>query len=140
MVVARGSLAAYEEPAGAEAIEAVRAAAGPVRGARVLHVSGAHGGRVPELLSAMLPLAVDAGLEVEWRVLFGGPDLQDVVAERRDDARAELLPAREHGTETREEDVALLALRRREVRGQTAAEHEHPVGTRKRHADFRHRG
>src|SRR4051812_16933036 len=71
MVVARGSLAAYEEAAGREAIEAVRAAAGPVRGARVLHVSATRGGGVPELLSALLPLAVDAGLEVEWRVLFG---------------------------------------------------------------------
>jgi trehalose synthase len=84
MVVARGSLGAYEEPAGAEAIEAVRAAAGAVRGARVLHVSGAHGGRVPELLSALLPLGVDAGLEVEWRVLFGGPELQDVGAALQD--------------------------------------------------------
>src|SRR5215211_640654 len=79
MVVARGSLEAYEEAAGGEAIEAVRAAAGPVRGARVVHVSGAHGGRVPELLSALLPLALDAGVEVEWRVLFGGPELDAVV-------------------------------------------------------------
>jgi trehalose synthase len=84
MVVARGSLAQYEDAAGKDAIEAVRAAAGPVRGARVLHLSGARGGRVPELLSAMLPLAVDAGLEVEWRVLFGGPELQEVGAALED--------------------------------------------------------
>src|SRR5919197_1766457 len=84
MVVARGSLAAYAEAAGAEQIEAVRAAAGPVRGARILHVSGAHAGRVPELLSAMLPLAADAGLEVEWRVLFGGPELQQVARALQD--------------------------------------------------------
>ncbi len=84
MVVARGSLAGHAEAAGAEAIEAVRAAAGPVRGARVLHLSGAHGGRVPDLLSALLPLAVDAGLEVEWRVLFGGPELQ-LVAQALED-------------------------------------------------------
>ena len=84
MVVARGSLAAYAEAAGADAIDAVRAAAGPVRGARVLHVSDAHGGRVPELLSAVLPLAVDVGVEVEWRVLFGDPDLQRVAQALRD--------------------------------------------------------
>jgi trehalose synthase len=84
MVVGRGSLAAYAEVAGAEAIDSIRAAAGPVRDARVLHVSGAHGGRVPELLSALLPLAVDAGLEVEWRVLFGGPELQRVAAALQD--------------------------------------------------------
>jgi len=84
MVVARRSLADYAAAAGAEAIESVRAAAGAVRGARVLHVSGAHGGRVPELLSALLPLAVDAGLEVEWRVLFGDPDLQLVARALQD--------------------------------------------------------
>jgi trehalose synthase len=84
MVVTRGSLAAYAEAAGAEQIEAVRTAAQPVRGARILHLSGAHGGRVPELLSALLPLAVDAGLEVEWRVLFGGPELQQVARALQD--------------------------------------------------------
>jgi trehalose synthase len=84
MVVGQGALDAYAEAAGADAIEAARAAAGPVRGARVLHVSGAHGGRVPELLSALLPLAVDAGLDVEWRVLFGGRELQDVGAALQD--------------------------------------------------------
>src|SRR5512132_570879 len=84
MVVVRGSLAAHAPVAGAEAVEAVRAAAGPVRGARVLHVSGARGGRVPELLSALLPLAADAGLEVEWRVLFGGPELQQVARALQD--------------------------------------------------------
>lgn len=84
MAVPHGSLAAHAPVAGAEAIEAVRAAAGPVRGARVLHVSGAHGGRVPELLSALLPLAADAGIEVEWRVLFGDPDLQRVARALQD--------------------------------------------------------
>jgi trehalose synthase len=84
MAVARGSLAAHAPVAGVEAIDAVRAAAAPVRGARVLHLSGAHGGRVPELLSALLPLAVDAGLEVEWRVLFGDPELQQVARALQD--------------------------------------------------------
>lgn len=84
VVVARGSLTAYAEAAGTEAVEAARAAAGAVRGARILHVSGAHGGRVPELLSALLPLEVDAGLEVEWRVLFGDPELQQVARALQD--------------------------------------------------------
>ncbi|MFN2615486.1 MAG: hypothetical protein ABR581_00005, partial [Thermoleophilaceae bacterium] len=78
MAVARGSLAAYAPVAGAEAVERLRAAAHPLRGARVLHVTAARaGGRVPELLSAMLPLARDAGLEPDWRVLFG-PELEPV--------------------------------------------------------------
>src|SRR5215218_6071769 len=84
MAVARGSLSAHAPVAGAEAIDAVKAAAAPVSGAQVLHLSGAHGGRVPELLSALLPLAVDAGLEVEWRVLFGDPELQQVARALQD--------------------------------------------------------
>ena len=61
-------------------------ACGPPRrrcsGARVLHLSvaGAGGGRVPELLQASLPIALDLGLEVEWKVLFGGPELTGVAA------------------------------------------------------------
>jgi trehalose synthase len=78
MAVARGSLAAYAPVAGPEAVERLRAAAEPLQGARVLHVTAARaGGRVPELLSATLPLARDAGLEPEWRVLFG-PELEPV--------------------------------------------------------------
>src|SRR5439155_13440330 len=58
------------------------------------------------------------------------PNLEDVVAERGDDARAELLPPREYGAEARQEDVALLVLGRLEVRGQPAAEDEHAVRSR----------
>ena len=76
MAVSRGSLGAHEPIAGAEAVARVRDAAAPLQGVRVLHISSASsGGRVPELLTALLPLAVDAGLDVEWRVLFGAPDL-----------------------------------------------------------------
>jgi trehalose synthase len=79
MAVARGSLDAHEPACGAEALERVRAAAEPLRGARIVHVSPAGGGgRVPELLKAMLPLAVDLALEVEWHVLFGDRDMQAV--------------------------------------------------------------
>ena len=56
------------------------------------------------------------------------PDLEDVVAEGRNDARAELLPLGEHGAEARQEDVLLLLLGRVEVGGQAAAEHEDAVG------------
>ena len=79
MAVARGSLPEHAPAAGVPAIERVRAAAAPLAGTRVAHVSVAGGGgRVPELLSSLLPLAVDAGLEVEWHVLFGGPELHAV--------------------------------------------------------------
>jgi trehalose synthase len=66
---------------GVEALERIRAAAAPLTGARVLHVSVAgSAGRVPELLQALLPLAADAGVAVDWRVLFGGPELTDVAS------------------------------------------------------------
>ena len=70
--VAPRSIEDYAPFAGAEAIERLRAAAEPLRGARVLHVStAASGGRVAETLSALLPLALDCGVAVEWRVLSG---------------------------------------------------------------------
>jgi trehalose synthase len=37
-------------------------------------------GRVPELLGGLLPLAAGAGVEVEWRVLFGSPELRATAA------------------------------------------------------------
>jgi trehalose synthase len=79
MAVVRGSLEAHEAACGAEALERVRAAAEAMRGARIVHVSPAGaGGRVPELLKAMLPLAVDLGVEIEWQVLFGDREMQAI--------------------------------------------------------------
>jgi trehalose synthase len=76
MAVGRGSLAAHAPVAGADAVERVHAAARPLRGVRVLHVTSAGGGRrVAEGLGALLPLAADAGLRVQWRVLFGDGDV-----------------------------------------------------------------
>jgi trehalose synthase len=79
MAVAPGSLDAYAPASGKDAVDRLRASAESLRGARVAHVSPAGtGGRVPELLSALLPLAADAGLEVSWHVLFGDKALQEV--------------------------------------------------------------
>ena len=70
---------------GAQAIERIRAAAARLAGHRVLHVSAAGGGgSVPDLLGALLPLAADAGLVPEWRVLFGGDEVSRVAAQLRD--------------------------------------------------------
>jgi trehalose synthase len=79
MAVPRGSLESHEPACGPEAVERLRAAAEPLKGTRVVHVSPAGGGgRVPELLKAMLPLAAELGVEVEWQVLFGDPALERV--------------------------------------------------------------
>jgi trehalose synthase len=79
MAVAARPPGDYAPVAGARAVEALRAAADPLGGARVLHLSvaGAHG-QVPELLAALLPLAAGAGVDVSWRVLFGAPELREV--------------------------------------------------------------
>jgi trehalose synthase len=81
MAVAARAPGDYAPVAGARAVEAVQEAAAPLRGTRVLHVTAAGAsGAVPELLGGMLPLAAGAGLEVEWRVLFGDPGLRRVSA------------------------------------------------------------
>ena len=81
MAVAPRPPGEYAPAAGCRADEALQDAAEPLRGARVLHVSVAGAeGRVPELLGGMLPLAAGAGVEVEWRVLFGSPELRATAA------------------------------------------------------------
>jgi len=81
MAVAPRSPGDYAPLAGARAVEAVQDAAALLRGARVLHVSAAGApGPVPELLGGLLALAAGAGVEVEWRVLFGDPGLRRVAA------------------------------------------------------------
>jgi trehalose synthase len=81
MAVAPRAPGDYAPAAGVRAIETLQAAAEPLAGARVLHVSAAGAeGRVPELLGGLLPLAAGAGVEVEWRVLFGSPELRATAA------------------------------------------------------------
>jgi trehalose synthase len=77
MAVAPRAPGEYAPAAGVRAIEALQAAAEPLRGARILHVSAAGvEGRIPEFLGGLLPLAAGAGLDVEWRVLFGSAELR----------------------------------------------------------------
>jgi len=98
MAVAPRAPGEYAPAAGGRAVEALQDAAEPLRGARVLHVSVAGAeGRVPELLGGLLPLAAGAGLQVEWRVLFGSPELR---------ATAAALQAGLRGGESGIEDVA----------------------------------
>ena len=81
MAIAPRAPGEYAPAAGGRAVEAVQHAAEPLRGARILHVSVAGAeGRVPELLGGLLPLAAGAGVEVEWRVLFGSPELRATAA------------------------------------------------------------
>src|SRR3954465_15997475 len=69
----RRSLGDYAELAGEETLERVRALASDLDGMRGIHVSpAAPRNGCPELLRGLLPLAADAGVDVEWRVLYGG--------------------------------------------------------------------
>ena len=68
-------LADYEEVAGVEAIERIRALAEPFRGARILHINAtAYGGGVAELLSTHVPLLRSLGIEAEWQVIHGSDE------------------------------------------------------------------
>jgi trehalose synthase len=60
-------------------MEQIRALAEPLAGKRVLHLSAtAFGGGVAEILYALVPLMRDAGLEAEWRVIYGENEFFDV--------------------------------------------------------------
>jgi trehalose synthase len=81
----RRSLGDYSGLAGEDAIERVRGLARALRGMRVVHVSpAAPRNGCPELLRGLLPLAADAGLDVEWRVLYGGAPFGDVARDLYD--------------------------------------------------------
>ena len=65
-------LADYIPDAGEEAVEGLRAAAEPFRGARVLQVnSTSYGGGVAELLFTHIPLLRELGVDATWAVLEG---------------------------------------------------------------------
>ena len=81
MAVAPRAPGDYAPAAGGRAVERVQDAAAPLQGVRVLHVTAAGApGPVPELLGGLLPLAAGAGIEAEWRVLFGDSELRRVSA------------------------------------------------------------
>src|SRR5687768_10637992 len=66
------SLSDYTHLVGRGLVEEIRELAKGLEGKRVLHVSAtAFGGGVSEILYTLVPLMRDAGLEVEWQVIYG---------------------------------------------------------------------
>ena len=60
-------------------MEQIRALAEPLAGKRVLHLSAtAFGGGVAEILYTLVPLMRDAGLDAEWRIIYGQDEFFDV--------------------------------------------------------------
>ncbi|MBI4499180.1 MAG: glycosyltransferase [Chloroflexi bacterium] len=70
--VGRRSLAEYQKIVGEEALQELRALAGQLKGARILHLNATpYGGGVSELLRSQVPLLRALGLAADWRVIFG---------------------------------------------------------------------
>jgi trehalose synthase len=72
-------LADYATIASRGLMDQIRALAEPLVGKRVLHLSAtSFGGGVAEILYTLVPLMRDAGLEAEWRVIYGRDEFFNV--------------------------------------------------------------
>jgi trehalose synthase len=72
VAVAHKELSDYTSIVGRPLVDEIRERAARLRGKRVLHVSAtAFGGGVSEILSTLVPLMLDVGLECEWHVIYG---------------------------------------------------------------------
>ena len=77
--VGRKSLADYASIARRGLMDEIKQLAEPLQGKRVVHLSAtAFGGGVAEINYTLVPLMVDAGLNVEWRVIAGDNEFFDV--------------------------------------------------------------
>ncbi len=73
------SIEDYRPIIGDEAVAELQGLANSIKGARVLHVNAtAFGGGVAELLSAVVPLMRDLGLEADWQVITGADEFFNV--------------------------------------------------------------
>jgi len=62
----------YRAIVGDQVIEEIRSQAASLQGARLIHInSTAFGGGVAEILTALVPLMNDVGLQAEWQVITG---------------------------------------------------------------------
>jgi trehalose synthase len=69
----------YREPAGEEAVERLREAAHPLKGARLVHLSStSFGGGVSELLYSHVALFQDLGIDTEWQLIEGSDEFFQV--------------------------------------------------------------
>lgn len=69
----------YREIIGEEALTEIHEKARNLQEKRIIHInSTSHGGGVAEILSSLVPLMNDAGIQAEWRVIQGPPDFYNV--------------------------------------------------------------
>ena len=77
--VGHKALGDYATIASRGLMDQIRSLAEPLAGKRVLHLSAtAFGGGVAEINYTLVPLMRDAGLETEWRVIYGHDEFFDV--------------------------------------------------------------
>ncbi|HZU60273.1 MAG TPA: glycosyltransferase [Solirubrobacteraceae bacterium] len=70
--VAHKNLSDYASIVGRALVDEIEELAAALKGKRVLHLSAtAFGGGVAEILSTLVPLMIDVGLECEWQVIYG---------------------------------------------------------------------
>ena len=73
------SLNDYIDIIGKEEIESIKKLAFPLQGKKVVHINAtSFGGGVAEILSALVPLMKDVGIEAEWQVITGSDDFFNV--------------------------------------------------------------
>jgi trehalose synthase len=72
VALAQKSLSDYQSISGRALIDEIRERAERLKGKRVLHLSAtSFGGGVAEILTTLVPLMIDVGLECEWDVIYG---------------------------------------------------------------------
>ena len=72
VLVGEQSISAYSSIVGEEKVEALRAMAKRLRGARVLHINATvYGGGVAEILRSHVPLTRSLGIDADWMVMRG---------------------------------------------------------------------
>jgi len=66
----------YIKIIGEETVAQIHAAAQPLREQSVLHINATyHGGGVAEMLRTIVPLMNEIGLDADWSLLYGEPEL-----------------------------------------------------------------
>lgn len=69
----------YTDIIGKEEVEGIKKLASPLKGERVVHINAtSFGGGVAEILSTLVPLMKDIGIEAEWQVIKGSDDFFNV--------------------------------------------------------------
>ncbi|MBI3098125.1 MAG: glycosyltransferase [Planctomycetes bacterium] len=90
------NLSDYESVAGRDAVDEIRLIASRLRGWRVVHVnSTAVGGGVAEILSRMVPLMKEVGIDARWEVMRGTDDFFAVTKSMHNALQGKNLPLTE---------------------------------------------